>query len=137
MLSQPVGNHRCSKQLPKYTNVVRCLQASCSLSSLALAMPPHMTIHVHFVALLCLVSMTDRSCNYSVWRWWFNYLGPLHSTEIELPCSSGKRQLCLCIIIKDSACPAELPRWFIGRASAWYTEHRRFESCLRQLFFFS
>ena len=43
--------------------------------------------------------------------WWFNYPGPLHNTEIELPCLSGERRLCLCITFKDSACPAELPQW--------------------------
>ena len=37
--------------------------------------------------------------------------GPLHSTEIELPCLSGKRRLCLYITFEDSACPAELPWW--------------------------
>jgi len=43
-LSQPVGikrNHRCSKQLPMYTNFVRCLQASRSPYSLALILPRH------------------------------------------------------------------------------------------------
>ena len=33
------------------------------------------------------------------------------STETELTCLSGERRLCLCITFKDSAYPAELPRW--------------------------
>ena len=33
------------------------------------------------------------------------------STELELPCLTGERRLFPCIKLKDSACPAELPRW--------------------------
>ena len=61
---------------------------------------------------------------------------PAYSAEVEYPCLSGERRHLPCINFKDSARPAELPRWL-----SWYSiclaEHRRFESHPRQLFFFS
>ena len=33
------------------------------------------------------------------------------NAEVEYPCLSGERRHLPCINFKDSACPAELPRW--------------------------
>ena len=100
----------------------------------------HIVFHDQGYSVRKITMLVHVCCNFSVWRWvpwWFNYPGPLHSTGVELTCLSGERRLCLCIIFKDSACPAELPRGSVGRASTWYAERRGFKSCLRQLFFFS
>ena len=78
------------------------------------------------VACICLVSITDYSCNFSAWMevpWWFNYPGLLLNAEVEYPCLSGERRHLPCINFKDSARPAELPRWL-----SWYSiclERRR------------
>ena len=53
----------------------------------------------------------------------YNYPGLLLNAEVEYPCLSGERRHLPCINFKDSACPAELPRWL-----SWYSiclEHRR------------
>ena len=55
--------------------------------------------------------------------WWFNYPGLLLNAEVEYPCLSGERRHLPCINFKDSARPAELPRWL-----SWYSiclERRR------------
>ena len=47
----------------------------------------------------------------------------LLNAEVEYPCLSGERHHLPCINFKDSARPAELPRWL-----SWYSiclEHRR------------
>ena len=48
--------------------------------------------------------------------WWFNYPGLLLNAEVEYPCLSGERRHLPCINFKDSARPAELPRWL-----SWYS----------------